>query len=61
MTVCVPEVACVPDHPPEALQDVTLVEDHESTEDWPDVGEVGVAESVTVGAGIAPVTVIVTD
>ena len=34
---CVPDVAFVPLHPPDAVQEVAFVELHVSVEDWPDV------------------------
>ena len=50
-TLCDPEVDFVPDHPPDAVQDVALLELHESVEDCPDVMDVGFAERVRVGGG----------
>mgnify|MGYP001592944696 FL=1 len=47
-----PEVAKVPDHPPEAIQDEASVEDQLNVDDCPLVIEEGEAESVTVGAGV---------
>jgi len=44
-----PEVALVPDQPPEAVQEVTLVEDQVSIEFPPLVTDVGIAASETVG------------
>jgi len=44
-----PEIALVPVHPPEAVQEVTLVEDQVSIEVPPLVTDVGVAASDTVG------------
>ena len=55
-----PEVALVPVQPPEAVQDVALVDDHVSIELLPAFTAVGFAASVTVGAGGAPATVTVT-
>jgi hypothetical protein len=46
-----PESALLPDHAPEAVQEVALVEDQVSVEDAPLVTEVGFAVSDTVGAG----------
>lgn len=45
----VPEVALAPDHAPEALQEVALVEDQVSVEDCPLTMVVGSAASDTVG------------
>jgi len=44
-----PEVALVPVHPPEAVQEVALVEDQVSIEDPPLATDVGIAESDTAG------------
>jgi hypothetical protein len=46
-----PEVALLPDHEPEAVQEVALVEDQLRVEDAPLATEVGFAESDTVGTG----------
>jgi len=46
-----PEVALLPDHAPEATQEVALVDDHVSVEDSPLPTEIGFAESDTVGTG----------
>jgi hypothetical protein len=46
-----PEVALEPDHPPEAVQDDALVEDHVSVDAPPLTTDVGFAVSDTVGAG----------
>ena len=54
---CVPLVAFVPVQSPEAVHEVALVEDHVSTEDWPEVTEVGFAERATVGGETVTVTV----
>jgi hypothetical protein len=60
-----PEVALVPDQPPEAVQEVALVEDQVSVEAPPLATEVGFAASDTVGTGgggaDAAVTVTVAD
>jgi hypothetical protein len=37
---------------PLPVQLVALVEDHVSVEDWPEVMDVGLAERLTVGAGV---------
>jgi hypothetical protein len=49
--LCVPLGPCVPLQPPEAVQDVALVELHVSVEAAPLATEVGFAVNVTVGAG----------
>lgn len=49
-----PEVAFVPDQAPEAVQDVALVEDQVSVEDPLYDTDVGLAEILTVGAGVLP-------
>ena len=46
---CVPDVAFVPLHPPDAVQEVAFVELHVSVEDWPDVIGEGEEERETVG------------
>jgi hypothetical protein len=56
-----PEVALAPDHAPEAEQDVTFAEDQVSVEDPPFPTDVGNAVSDTVGTGVVPGTVTVTD
>jgi hypothetical protein len=56
---CVPLVALAPLHPPEAVQEVALVELHVSVELPPLEIDVGLAEMVTVGAGVPAVTVTV--
>ena len=50
-----PEVALVPDQPPEAVQLVALVEDQVSVEAPPLTTDVGFAVNDTVGGGVAPV------
>ena len=50
VTVWLPLVAFVPVQPPEALQDVALVEDQESVDDPPEVIDVGEANKERVGA-----------
>ena len=45
----VPDVALAPDQPPLAVQEVALVEDHDSIENWPLVMLEGEAEIETVG------------
>jgi hypothetical protein len=54
-----PEVALVPDQPPEAEQEVALVEDQLSVEAAPLTTDVGFAVNDTVGGGVAPDTVYV--
>jgi hypothetical protein len=51
-TVCVPEVALFPDHPPDAVQPVALVADQLSWLLPPLAIEVGLAVSCTLGAGV---------
>jgi hypothetical protein len=46
-----PVIALVPDQPPDALQDVALVELQVSVEAVPEVIEVGLADNATVGVG----------
>jgi hypothetical protein len=48
--VCVPEMAFDPDHAPEAVHDVALVELQASVAELPETTEVGLAEMLTVGA-----------
>jgi hypothetical protein len=54
---CVPLVACAPDHAPDAMQDVALVDDQVSVELLPLETELGLALSATEGAGAVTVTV----
>ncbi len=54
---CVPLVASVPDHPPEAVQAVALVEAQVRVEPLPLLTVLGLALKVTVGAGEVTVTV----
>ena len=56
-----PEIALLPDHAPEAAQELALVDDQVSVEDTPLRTDVGFAESVTVGAGPVLVTVTVVE
>lgn len=51
-----PDVAFVPDQPPEAVQEDVFVEDHVNVALAPDASDVGDALSVTVGA-VTTVTV----
>ncbi len=51
-----PLVASVPVQPPDAVQEVALVELHASVALLPDTTLVGLAVSVTVGAGVVTVT-----
>jgi hypothetical protein len=46
-----PEVALPPDHAPEAVQEVALLDDQVSVEDPPLATDVGLAVSVTMGTG----------
>ena len=56
-----PEVGLAPDQPPEAAQLVASVDDQVSVDALPEVTVVGLALSVTVGAGVGGVTVTVVD
>ena len=49
--LAVPLPPFVPVHPPEAVQDVALVDDHVSADVAPLFTVVGLADKVTVGAG----------
>lgn len=51
-----PEVSLLPLHPPEAVQDVAFVDDHDNTLVPPLATLVGEADKLTVGAGVAAVT-----
>jgi hypothetical protein len=53
---CDPLVAFAPDQPPEAVQEVALVEVHVRVELLPDTTLVGLAVSVTVGAEVMTAT-----
>jgi hypothetical protein len=53
-----PEVGLVPDQPPEAVQEVALVEDQVSTDDPPLATDVGFAASDTVGTSGGGVVVV---
>jgi hypothetical protein len=55
-----PDVAFVPVHPPEAVQELAFVEDQLSVALLPAFTVVGLADNVTVGAGGAPMTCTVT-
>jgi len=50
----VPDVACVPLHPPVAVQLVAFVDDHVREELAPLATDVGLAVKVTVGADVVP-------
>ena len=54
-----PEVDLFPDHAPDAVQEVALVEYHVRVDAVPDVIEVGLAVRETVGAGVTPVPTVV--
>jgi hypothetical protein len=61
-----PDVAFVPVHAPDAVQDVAFEVDHVNRDVAPDLTDVGDAENVSVGAGVPPpveltVTVVDTD
>lgn len=53
LTVNVPLVAWVPVQPPLAVQEFALVLDHVRVELLPDATVAGVADKLTVGAGVA--------
>ena len=48
---CVPDVALLPDHPPDAVQLVAFVVLHVNDDAEPDATLVGEADNVSVGAG----------
>ncbi len=48
---CEPDIAFAPLHPPLAVQEVALAELHVSVDEPPEVTDVGLAVSVTAGAG----------
>src|SRR5262245_24560268 len=50
--VCEPEIAFVPDHPPDAVHEVALVVLQVSVEAVPEVIEPGLADKATVGPGV---------
>ena len=52
--LCVPEVASEPLHAPEPVHELAFVLDHDSVELPPYETDVGLADSVTVGAGAEP-------
>lgn len=52
-----PPVVSLPDQPPEAAQEVALVEDQVKVELLPLATVVGLALRVTVGAGVVTVTI----
>ena len=59
--VWLPDVGLDPLHAPEAVQDVAFVDDQDNPLVAPEATEAGFALRVTVGAGVALVTVTVTD
>jgi hypothetical protein len=59
-TAAVPLVALVPVQPPDAVQDVALVEDHVKVELPPAVMLVGLADKDAVGVGLVDTAVTVT-
>jgi hypothetical protein len=60
LVLCEPEVALVPDHPPEAVQEVALVEFQLRFDVPPEDTERGLADIVTVGGLTAePVTLFI--
>jgi hypothetical protein len=54
---CEPLVALLPDHPPEAVQEVALVADQVKVELAPLATVLGLADKVTTGAGAVTETV----
>ena len=54
---CVPLLASAPLHPPDAAQEVVLVDDHDSVELPPLATVLGLVLKITVGAGEVTVTV----
>lgn len=52
-----PDVALLPDHPPDAVQLVALLVDQASVDEFPEATEVGVAVKLIDGSGVALVTV----
>lgn len=52
---CDPLTGLVPDHPPDAVHAVAFVLAHVNVEAWPLATVLGLALSVTVGAGVAEV------
>ena len=58
---CEPEIALVPDQPPEAVHDVAFVELQDIVEELPELMEVGFTDSDTVGAIVTAVTLTVAD
>jgi hypothetical protein len=59
--LCDPETAFAPDHPPDALHELALVELHVRVEEAPDVIDTGLAASCTVGTAGVPATVTMAD
>jgi len=53
---CEPLIAWLPDQPPDAVQAVAFVVDQLKVELLPLTMELGLAERLTVGAGVAAVT-----
>lgn len=53
---CEPLVEWLPDHPPDAVQEVAFVLDHVSMVLLPLTMELGLAARLTVGAGVMGVT-----
>jgi len=50
-TICEPEIFLVPVQPPEAVQELALVDDQLSVDDCPLAMSVGEAEKLSIGAG----------
>ena len=59
-SVCVPDVALVPDHALDAVQEVALVLDQVSVDELPLVTDVGDAERVMVGKDVCACVVALT-
>jgi len=60
VSVCVPDVALVPDHALDAVQEVALVLDQVSVDELPLVTDVGDAERVMVGKDVCACVVALT-
>jgi hypothetical protein len=56
LAACEPEVAFVPDHPPEAVHEPALVDDQVSIDDAPEAMLAGDAERDTAGTSVVMVT-----
>src|ERR671931_20745 len=51
--LCEPDIAFVPDHPPDAAHEVAFVEFHVSVEEEPGLMAIGFAAMLTIGAAAA--------